>query len=91
MPYTGGSSTYFSYETRPVTITVLDLRTYEEIFTINVPPGKQLTFDFKEGESHRVPSHRWILGPSTIHSPHGRLVDRSSVPPYARLNLSRGS
>ena len=50
MPYTGGSSTYFSYETRPVTVTILDLRTNEEIFTINVPPGKQLTFDFKPGE-----------------------------------------
>ncbi len=49
MPYTGGSNTYYSYETRPVTITILDLRTDEEIFTINVPPGKQLTFDFKDG------------------------------------------
>lgn len=49
MPYTGGSNTYFSYETRPVTITIIDLRTNEEIFSMNVPPGKQLTFDFKEG------------------------------------------
>ncbi len=47
MPYTGGSNTYFSYETRPVTITIIDLRTNEEIFSMNVPPGKQLTFDFK--------------------------------------------
>lgn len=50
MSYTGGSNTYFSYETRPVTITIVDLRTGEEIFTMNVPPGKQLTFDFKDGE-----------------------------------------
>ena len=50
MPSTGDSNTYFSYETRPVTITILDLRTGEEIFSMNVPPGKQLTFDFVEDE-----------------------------------------
>jgi len=50
MPFTGGSHTYASYETRPATITILDLRTMDEIFTMNVPPGKQLTLDFKDGE-----------------------------------------
>lgn len=46
MPYTGGSNTYFSTETRPVNITLIDLRTGEEVFAMEVPVGKQLTFDF---------------------------------------------
>jgi hypothetical protein len=50
MPASGGPQTYYSYETLPVTITIIDLRSNEEIFTMNVPPGKQLTFDFLDGE-----------------------------------------
>ena len=50
MPFSGGSHTYASYETRPVTVSIVDVRTMERIFTMNVPPGKQLTLDFKLGE-----------------------------------------
>ncbi|MCZ6834455.1 MAG: hypothetical protein O7G85_01645 [Planctomycetota bacterium] len=50
MPATGGPQTYHSYETLPVTITIVDLRSNDEIFTMHVPPGKQLTFDFQIGE-----------------------------------------
>ena len=50
MPTSGGPQTYYSYETLPVTITIVDLRSNDEIFTMNVPPGKQLTFDFQDGE-----------------------------------------
>ena len=48
-PYTGGASTYISTEFRPCTVTVVDARTDEPFFTIEVPPGKQLTLDFKRG------------------------------------------
>lgn len=50
MAATGSSQTYPSYETSPKSIHVLDLRTGEVIFAMDVPPGKQLSMDFVEGE-----------------------------------------
>ncbi len=46
MPYTGGSSTYWSTESKPVTVTMVDTRTGKAFFTMEVPVGKQLTLDF---------------------------------------------
>jgi len=46
MPYTGGSSTYYSTETSPKTVTIVNLTTNEEVFSLDIPAGKQLTFDF---------------------------------------------
>jgi hypothetical protein len=50
MPYTGGTTTYYSTEQYPCTITLVDTRTGEPFFTLEVPVGKQLTLDFREGE-----------------------------------------
>jgi hypothetical protein len=50
MPYTGGTSTYYSTETYPCTVTLVDTRTGETFFTLEIPVGKQLTLDFKKGE-----------------------------------------
>lgn len=49
MPASFGSSTYYSTETQPKTISMIDLRTEEVFFEIDIPPGKQLTFDFVSG------------------------------------------
>ena len=49
MPYTGGSHTYYSTETLPKTVRLVDVRTDEVVFSVDVPPGKQLTLDFVEG------------------------------------------
>ncbi|MHC5024002.1 MAG: hypothetical protein ACYTGG_08830 [Planctomycetota bacterium] len=48
MPFTGGSHTFYSTETSPKTVSIIDLRTDEEIFKVEIPVGKQLTFDFVE-------------------------------------------
>src|SRR5688572_21341055 len=50
MPYTGGPSTYYSTEMMQKTVSVVDTRTGEVVFLVDVPAGKQLTFDFATGE-----------------------------------------
>ena len=47
--FTGGSQTYYSTEARPTTFTLVDSRTNEILFAMEIPPGKQLTIDFDEG------------------------------------------
>ncbi len=50
MPYTGGSSTYYSTEYRPTTVSLVDTRTEEVIFSMEIPVGKQLALEFMQGE-----------------------------------------
>ena len=50
MSYSGGAQTYYSTEMQPKTVRVLDLRTGEVIFSMDIPVGKQLTLDFSPGE-----------------------------------------
>ena len=52
MPSPDGAITYYSYEMRPVTVRLMDLRSNEEVFVMDVPVGKQLVIDFLEGEGH---------------------------------------
>ena len=49
MSHTGGSHTYVSTERMQKTITVIDTRSGEPVFSIDIPVGKQLTMDFDEG------------------------------------------
>lgn len=46
MPASFGSTTYHSTETQPKSITIIDTRTGEEFFHMDIPPGKQLTLNF---------------------------------------------
>jgi hypothetical protein len=48
-PTSGRGFTYESTSMRPLTVSVIDTRTEEPFFTMEIPPGKQLTFSFKEG------------------------------------------
>jgi hypothetical protein len=50
MPYSGGSHTYYSTETSPKTVRLIDLRSNEVVFSLDIPAGKQLTIDFVGGE-----------------------------------------
>lgn len=50
MPSTGGAATFYSYEMAPKTVQIVDLRTEAVIFAMDIPTGKQLTLDFREGE-----------------------------------------
>ncbi|MHC4094354.1 MAG: hypothetical protein ACYSVY_29470 [Planctomycetota bacterium] len=44
------ANTYYSTESKPATVTIVDTRTEEPFFTIEIPVGKQLTLDFQEGK-----------------------------------------
>jgi len=47
---TGGPQTYLSTEALQKSVTMLDLRTGEVFFSIDIPPGKQLVIDFERGK-----------------------------------------
>ena len=49
MPYTGGAQTYWSSEMLPKTVLLVDVRTGDVVFSMDIPPGKQLSMDFVEG------------------------------------------
>ncbi len=44
--------TYYSTESQPTTVTLVDTRTEEPIFAVEIPPGRQLTVDFLEGKGN---------------------------------------
>jgi len=48
-PSTGRGWTYISTPMTPYSISVVDTRTQEAFFAMDVPPGKQLTFNIIEG------------------------------------------
>lgn len=50
MPYTGAPDVFFSWEHEPCTVTLIDTRTDEVIFAMDIPPGKQLAVKFLDGE-----------------------------------------
>lgn len=50
LSYTGESITYFSTEMQPRSVELVDLRTGEVLFAMDIPAGKQLTVDFVPGE-----------------------------------------
>lgn len=45
-----GPLTYFSTEMMPATVTVVDTRTEEPFFSIEIPPGKELVLTFIDDE-----------------------------------------
>ena len=50
MPFSGGAITYASSESMQKTVTLIDIRTGEEIFKMDIPAGKQLVIDFDSDE-----------------------------------------
>ena len=48
--HVGQAATYWSTESLPATITIIDTRTSEPFFTVEIPVGKQLVLDFQDGE-----------------------------------------
>jgi hypothetical protein len=49
MPSTGRGFTYISTPTQPVTVTLIDTRTNESFYKMDIPAGQQLTFRFSDG------------------------------------------
>ena len=49
MPGSGRGYTYCSTSMQPLTISIVDTRTQDAFFVMELPPGKQLTFNFLQG------------------------------------------
>ncbi len=82
-PYSGNGYTYVSTEMKPVTITVIDTRTEEPFFQLDVPAGKQLTMNFLSGKGDdpvlrpdRMVYAIWDAGTAT-----GTLDNQLTCPP----------
>src|SRR5690606_14670581 len=85
----GGSMTYISTESRQMSISVVDLRTDEEVFVMAVPPGKQLTMNFRTGGGDdpvlRPDLLRWELFDAGTRT--GRLHNGLTVPNAASRRI----
>jgi hypothetical protein len=82
LSYTGGSYTYYSTETAPKTLRLVDLRSNQTVFSMDIPVGKQLTIDFVEGKGDDpvytpdlMRYEVWDIGTTT-----GRLTNAMTVP-----------
>jgi len=82
-PYSGGGYTYVSSEMRPVTIAVIDTRTEEPFFKLEVPPGKQLTMNFLEGGGDDPVERpdRMVYAIMDAGTSVGRLTNQLTCPP----------
>ncbi|MDQ7013480.1 MAG: hypothetical protein Q9O74_06235 [Planctomycetota bacterium] len=82
----GASTDAFTYVSRPYeakTVSVIDTRTQEVIFSMDIPVGQQLSVNFDDRESNKDKylsgTMRWGLQPAG--SRFGRLLNRVDVPP----------
>jgi len=82
MPSAGGSATYYSTEMRQASVVVIDVRTDEELFVMDIPVGKQLTMSFRSGAGDdpvmRPDLMRWEL--FDLGTRTGRLHHALTVP-----------
>lgn len=88
-PSSNGTFTYFSTTTSPKSIAIIDIRSEEAFFTMDIPVGKQLTFKFEDGggdDSIYTPDRMlwevWELGTQT-----GRLTNQLTVPPASARRI----
>ena len=82
-PGTGQGYTYISTEMKPVTITLVDTRTEQPFFKLDIPVGKQLSFNFLGGKGDdpvtlpdRLTYAIWESNTET-----GRLTNQLTCPP----------
>ena len=89
MPSSGRGYTYISTSMQPLTISVVDVRTKEAFFKMDIPPGQQLTFNFLEGGGDdpvntpdRMVYAVWVAGEE-----NGKLDNQLTCPPAAARRI----
>jgi len=87
--YSGDADTYESTTWSPKTVELVDVRTDQVIWSIDIPVGQKLSFVFKEDTSgdrdpHMPEVMSWVVQPINSHSWRGR--QKMKVPdPTSRL------
>ena len=75
--------TYISTSLAPKTISIIDTRTNEVVFAVDIPVGQQLSINFdehsKDKGKYMSGTMRWAL--LQAGASYGRLTNRISVPP----------
>ncbi|MBI1302632.1 MAG: hypothetical protein GC172_02435 [Phycisphaera sp.] len=82
-PYSGSGYTYVSSEMQPVTVTLIDTRTEEPFFKMEIPVGKQLTLNFLEGKGDDPVERpdRMVYAIMDAGTSTGRLTNQLTCPP----------
>ena len=82
-PYSGSGYTYVSSEMQPVTVTLVDTRTEEPFFKMEIPVGKQLTLNFLEGKGDDPVERpdRMVYAIMDAGTSTGRLTNQLTCPP----------
>jgi len=88
-PYTGNGYTYVSSEMNPVTITLIDTRTEEPFFKMEIPVGKQLTLNFLEGKGDDpvLRPDRMVYAIMDAGTATGRLTNQLTCPPQGSRRI----
>lgn len=88
----GASYDVYTYEStswKPWTVTLVDTRTGQTVWSIDVPVGKEVVLSFKEGEGTKDSATpdlmRWQLFPLGTH--YGELKSTLAVPPASARRL----
>ncbi|MFO0783695.1 MAG: hypothetical protein U0636_08410 [Phycisphaerales bacterium] len=98
-PHTGGGFTYISTSSLPVTVAVINVCERDEnhpngtpFFIMEIPPGKQLTFNFEEsgGDDQAKRPSRMMYSVWVADTMTGSLENQLSCPPAAcrRIDVS---
>ena len=89
MPASGRGFTYISTSMQPLTVTVVDVRTQKAFFSMEIPPGQQLTFHFLPGGGDdpvstpdRMVYAVWVAG-----TQDGKLDNQLTCPPAAARRI----
>lgn len=94
MPTTGRGFTYISTPTQPVTVTLIDTRTNESFYKMDIPAGQQLTFRFSDGtttnDSAKAKPVTMSWGMWAAGDQVGSLSNQMTAPPAScrRIDIS---
>ena len=92
MPSTGRGFVYISTPMQPTSVAVVDTRTQEAFFAMDIPPGKQLTFNFIEdgGDDPVYSPARMVYSVWDAGNQIGTLDNQLTCPPAScrRIDVS---
>jgi len=89
MPASGRGFTYISTSMQPLTISVVDVRTQKAFFSMEIPPGQQLTFNFLPGggdDPVNTPD-RMVFAVWEAGTENGKLDNQLTCPPAAARRI----